>query len=136
MTDHLTTLTDGQGLCYPRCPNARHLGHPSSVVVLTSLGTWATRQKRGTGGTLVSAWKECRDRGHPPRHRMIAWEMNYWHRLSRIVNCYQASRCDQQQKYLRALCRVSRLTQGCQSANYTALPLDLYYFPCYLVPAK
>ena len=27
----------------PRCPNARHLGHPSSVVVLTSPGTWATR---------------------------------------------------------------------------------------------
>jgi len=34
---------DCQGLCYPRCPNARHLGHPSSVVVLTSPGTWATR---------------------------------------------------------------------------------------------
>ena len=23
-------------------------------------------QKRGTGGTLISAWKECRDQGHPP----------------------------------------------------------------------
>jgi hypothetical protein len=33
-----------QGPCPPRCPKARHLGHPSSVVVLTSPGTWATRQ--------------------------------------------------------------------------------------------
>jgi hypothetical protein len=23
-------------------------------------------QKRGTGGTLISAWKECRGQGHPP----------------------------------------------------------------------
>jgi hypothetical protein len=32
-----------QGLCYPRCPKARHLGHPSFVVVLTSPGARATR---------------------------------------------------------------------------------------------
>jgi hypothetical protein len=35
-----------QGLYSPRCPKARHLGHPSSVVVLTSSGTWGTRQKQ------------------------------------------------------------------------------------------
>jgi hypothetical protein len=34
---------DCEGLCYPRCPKARHLGHPVSVVVLASPGTWATR---------------------------------------------------------------------------------------------
>ena len=38
------TLEDGTGRWSPRCPNARHLGHPSSVVVLTSAGTWAARQ--------------------------------------------------------------------------------------------
>jgi len=32
------------GLCSPRCPKARHLGHPPSLVVLSSPGTWATRQ--------------------------------------------------------------------------------------------
>ena len=47
---------DCQGLCYPRCPKARHLGHPSSVVVLTSPGTWATRPR-------VS---QNRDVGNPP----------------------------------------------------------------------
>jgi hypothetical protein len=35
-----------QGLCSPRCPKARHLGHPSFVVVVTSPDTWATRPVR------------------------------------------------------------------------------------------
>ena len=30
----------GWGSRFPRCPNARHLGQPSSLVVLTSPGTW------------------------------------------------------------------------------------------------
>ena len=35
---------DCRGLCSPRCPNARHLGRPPSLVVLASPGTWATRR--------------------------------------------------------------------------------------------
>jgi hypothetical protein len=35
---------DCEDLCYPRCPKARHLGHPSSVVGLIASGTWATRR--------------------------------------------------------------------------------------------
>jgi 3-deoxy-7-phosphoheptulonate synthase len=28
-------------------------------------------QKRGTGGTLILAWKECRDQSHPPLHHAV-----------------------------------------------------------------
>jgi hypothetical protein len=47
----------GWGSWSPRCPNARHRGHPSSVVILTSPGTWTTR--RGTWET----------------HRLLLFEM-------------------------------------------------------------
>ena len=38
----------------PRCPKARHLGNPASVVVLTSPRTWATRLFGGSGYDSVS----------------------------------------------------------------------------------
>jgi hypothetical protein len=40
----------GRGSWSPRCPKARHLGHPSSVVVLTSPGTWATSRLLAENG--------------------------------------------------------------------------------------
>ena len=50
----------------PRCPNARHLGHPDSVVVITSPGTWGTRH---LGHPRVAAPKprcpKARHLGHP-----------------------------------------------------------------------
>jgi hypothetical protein len=48
-----------QGVCSPRCPTARHLGHPASMVVLTYPGTWATRHPRLRSQTV---W----GRGHSP----------------------------------------------------------------------
>jgi hypothetical protein len=38
-----TANTDCEGLCIPRCPKARHLGHPVLVVLITYPGIWATR---------------------------------------------------------------------------------------------
>ena len=51
---------DGRGLCYPWCPKARHLGHPSSVVVRTATpapgrpGDETARSENGRSGFVLS----------------------------------------------------------------------------------